>query len=126
MPRPTHSPFPPLDDLFSSLSSAGPLRMRNITVKGQRTTMRLESALWKALEEIGAREGMSISQLCSRVKEQIENRTPVCAEDEKVSLTAAVRLFLLTYYRAAALEHPLFDIPPMMNGRARQGEGYRL
>ena len=38
---------------------------RNIYVNGRRTSMRLELEVWAALEEIGAREGITTSTLCT-------------------------------------------------------------
>lgn len=65
---------------------------RNVTVHGRRTSLRLEAAMWDALQEIAVRERWSLHQLCERVEE-------TRAES---SLTAGVRVFILGYFRAAA------------------------
>ncbi len=67
---------------------------RNVTIKGRRTSLRLEHEAWDALEEICLREGKSIHQVCTMVEKRrsISNRT------------AAVRAFILIYYMAAATE----------------------
>jgi predicted DNA-binding ribbon-helix-helix protein len=67
---------------------------RNVTIHGRRTSLRLEAAMWDALQEIAARERRSLHQLCERVEE-------TRAES---SLTAGVRVFILGYFRAAASE----------------------
>jgi predicted DNA-binding ribbon-helix-helix protein len=64
---------------------------RNVTVNGHRTSMRLEPAMWDALEDICRRESMTVHEVCSLVDNQ---RT-------QSSLTAAMRVFILGYFRTA-------------------------
>lgn len=71
------------------------LESRNIVVKGHRTSMRLEPAMWRALEEICRRQSRSVNELCS----MIEDRR------SQSSLTSAVRVFLVTYFRTLALAY---------------------
>lgn len=71
---------------------ASSLISRNVTVGGRRTSIRLESDMWDALREIGQRETMSAHQLCTLVKER----------RRESSLTAAVRVFIMSYFRTAA------------------------
>lgn len=68
------------------------LHNRNVFVNGRRTSMRLELEMWDALEEIGAREKLTIHELCSRVD----------AARGESSLTGAIRIFIITYYRTAS------------------------
>lgn len=68
---------------------------RNITVMGHRTSMRLEPAMWDALIEICRREKLTIHQLCDIVCE----RKPA-----ETSFTAAMRVFAMSYFRAASTE----------------------
>lgn len=68
---------------------------RNVTVEGRRTSMRLEPAMWDALYEIARREKLNLHQLCSIVAEQ---------KGEETSLTAAIRVFVMSYFRVAATE----------------------
>lgn len=68
---------------------------RNITVNGRRTSVRLEPEMWRALKEISARENCSIHELCSLIAFRKKQRT---------SLTAAIRVFLMLYFRAASTE----------------------
>ncbi len=70
------------------------LRNRNVNLADRRTSLRLEPAMWDALEEIARREGQTLHQVCNLV----ESRRVV------LSLTAAVRVFILSYFRAAATE----------------------
>ncbi|MBI3420197.1 MAG: ribbon-helix-helix domain-containing protein [Proteobacteria bacterium] len=68
---------------------------RNITVMGHRTSMRLEPAMWDALIEICRREKLTIHQLCDIV---CERKPP------ETSFTAAMRVFAMSYFRAASTE----------------------
>lgn len=81
------------------------LRSRNITLHGRRTSLRLEQPMWDALEEICRRERCGLSDLCARIDEQRREST----------LTAAIRVFILLYYRQAATER----------GHSRAGHGPR-
>ena len=67
---------------------------RNIYLNGQRTSLRLEPAMWEALEEICRREQKTVSGLCAFIESQRGSS----------SRTAAVRVFILRYFRAAATE----------------------
>jgi|SRR6516162_3413731 len=67
---------------------------RNVTVGDRRTSMRLERAMWDALQEICRREGMSLNELV----------TEIDAQRTESSLTAAIRVHLLRYFSAAATD----------------------
>lgn len=77
---------------------------RNITVSARRTSVRLEPEMWRALKEISARESCSIHELCTLINFRKNKRT---------SLTAAIRVFLMLYFRAATTEE----------GHGRAGHG---
>ena len=66
--------------------------------------MRLEPEMWRALKEIAGRETCSIHELCSLISFRKNKRT---------SLTAAIRVFLMLYFRAATTE----------DGHGRAGHG---
>ena len=68
---------------------------RNITVMGRRTSVRLEPEMWNALREIARREKCKIHDICSLIHARKNPHT---------SLTAAIRVFLMLYYRAAATD----------------------
>lgn len=105
--------FDDLKDCLDSLAGEGDLPKstlvsRNITVLGHRTSVRLEPEMWAALSDIARRERTSIHNLCSLVQ---------LKKVKESSLTAAIRVFLLLYYRAAATEeghlrarHGNFDV----------------
>lgn len=79
----------------NELDGGSTLVSRNITVSGRRTSVRLEPEMWRALKEISARENCSIHELCSLIGFRKNPRT---------SLTAAIRVFLMLYFRAATTE----------------------
>lgn len=78
---------------FSDIKSS--LVSRNITVFGKRTSIRLEPEMWSALRDMARREGCRIHDLCSLVSMRKQRQT---------SLTAAIRVFIMLYYKAAASE----------------------
>lgn len=74
--------------------------------------------MWMALSDIAKREKCSIHDICSLVS---------LRKEENSSLTAAIRVFLMLYYRAACTAeghmragHGSFEA---MKGRARIPEG---
>lgn len=71
---------------------ASTLKSRNITIAGRRTSIRLEPYMWAALEEICERSGVTLHQFCTEVD---RNR-------KESSLTAAVRVAVVAFYRRAA------------------------
>jgi len=73
---------------------ASTLVNRNVHIRSRRTSLRLEPAMWDALEEICGREGMTEHELCTRID----------GLDIASSLTASVRVFIVTYFRGAATE----------------------
>ena len=68
------------------------LKSHNVVVNGHRTSMRLEPEMWDALRDISLRENLSINQLCTLVN-RVRDRS---------SLTSAVRVFALAYFRSVA------------------------
>ena len=65
------------------------LKSKNVTVNGRRTSMRLEEEMWSALDSIAKRKKTSVNHICSRA-EQYQGAA---------SLTSAVRVFVLLYFR---------------------------
>ncbi|MCB1652059.1 MAG: ribbon-helix-helix domain-containing protein [Alphaproteobacteria bacterium] len=92
---------------------------RNINVSKRRTSVRLEPEMWKALEEVARREQCTIHDICTLVSGR---------KKEQTSLTAAIRVFIMLYFRAASTEdghkragHGDFSVMRMrgrQNGRA--------
>lgn len=66
---------------------------RNIFIHGRRTSVRLEPEMWDAVKSIARRESMTLHSLFSLVHNRKRPET---------SMTAAIRVFVLTYYRALA------------------------
>ncbi len=91
------------DSGISQGETRSSLLSRNITVMGKRTSVRLELEMWNALKEIARRENCSIHDICSLISMRRGNS----------SLTAAIRVFLMLYFRSAATEE----------GHARAGHG---
>src|SRR5258708_40092166 len=67
---------------------------RNVVAERGRTSMRLEPELWEALLEICGREGQDMSSLVRKVEQH----------GHAGGRTSAVRVFVLSYFRAAATE----------------------
>lgn len=68
---------------------------RNVNILGHRTSVRLEKEMWESLKNISDREGCKVHDICSLV--QIRKRPDT-------SLTAAIRVFVMLYYKAASTE----------------------
>ena len=76
---------------------------RNVTIRGSRTSLRMEKTIWDAVGEVCQRENLNIHDLCTLIdtNRHITNRT------------AAIRAFIVAYYRNAATE----------DGHRRAGHG---
>ena len=88
---------------------ASSLISKNITIEGHRTSIRLEPDMWEALDEVCRREGISIHTFCSIVDQR---RTAS-------SLTAAVRVELLNYYREASKGRSVSLMPSRLPAQAQ-------
>ena len=65
----------------------------NIMVEGKRTSVRLEKEMWMAIKDIARQEKCSVHALCTVVSQRKKPDT---------SLTAAIRVFIMAYFQAAA------------------------
>jgi len=74
--------------------SVSTLVNRNVTVGGHRTSIRLEPAMWEALHQICRREAKTLNELVTQIHRQ----------RAESSLTAAIRVYLLRYFSAAATD----------------------
>ncbi|WP_343565415.1 ribbon-helix-helix domain-containing protein [Kiloniella sp. b19] len=74
------------------------LEIRNVMASGRRTSVRLEPVMWDSLEEISRRERVSMPDIFTLI-DQRRGGSP---------FTGAIRLFVLTYFRVAALADPNF------------------
>lgn len=84
-------------DFVSRLCGRVPSQtIRNFWIDGRRTSLRLEGPFIRDLTEIADREGMEVDELV----------TAVAACRQVDSLTGAIRLFVLAYWRDVALGSP--------------------
>jgi predicted DNA-binding ribbon-helix-helix protein len=89
-------------------SAPSSLVIRNIVVGGHRTSVRLEPVMWDALQDIARQLRLTPHDLV----------TEIDRERTASSLTAAIRVYIVDFYRAAALparqaqaaQRPLFRI----------------
>ena len=81
--------------------AASSLVIRNIVVGGHRTSVRLEPIMWEALRDISARRKLTMHDVVTEID---RDRTAS-------TLTAAIRVYIVDFYRAAAL--PAGDTPPI-------------
>jgi predicted DNA-binding ribbon-helix-helix protein len=79
-------------DTTLSTGAGSSLVARNVRVGRRRTRVRLEPTMWEALQEVATHEGKGINELVTEI-----DRTRA-----ESTLTAAIRVFLLRYYRQAA------------------------
>ena len=64
-------------------------RPRNVTIRGKRTSMRLEPGFWDAIDEIATREGLAIDEVFDRAA-----KSP-----HRGNLSSAIRVYVLAYFR---------------------------
>lgn len=93
MPPSSVIPTPPPYPADAPARHDSTLLNRNVWIGRRRTSLRLEPAMWQALEEVAGNSGLTIHEVCTLIDER----------RRESSLTAAVRVFLLSYYRDAAM-----------------------
>jgi predicted DNA-binding ribbon-helix-helix protein len=69
------------------------LAIHNVVVAGRRTSVRLEDVMWEALQDIARRREVTVHDLVTEIDRR---RT-------ESSLTAAIRVYIVNFYRAAAV-----------------------
>jgi predicted DNA-binding ribbon-helix-helix protein len=72
------------------------LAIRNVVVAGHRTSVRLEPLMWEALREIARKRDVTLNDLV----------TEIAGRREASSLTAAIRVYIVDFYRHAAAGSP--------------------
>ncbi|MGE3769771.1 MAG: ribbon-helix-helix domain-containing protein [Bdellovibrionales bacterium] len=82
---------PPVKEKICPRSS---LVIRNVVVCGRRTSIRLEPEMWGSLQEICKREKCTAHDIA----------TMIASAKGIGSLTAAMRVFIMIYFRQAATE----------------------
>jgi predicted DNA-binding ribbon-helix-helix protein len=68
------------------------LVIHNVVVAGHRTSVRLEPVMWDALREIARKRQRSLNDLV----------TEIDRDRDASSLTAAIRVYIVDYYRSAS------------------------
>jgi len=74
-------------------NASSSLVIHNIVVGGHRTSVRLEPQMWDALQDISQRRRATVHDLVTDID---RSRTAS-------SLTAAIRVYIVNFYRAAAV-----------------------
>src|SRR2546423_2486917 len=77
------------------ISPSSSLVIHNVVVAGHRTSVRLEPVMWEALQEIARRQETNINQLVTEIDRRRYSS----------SLTPAIRLHIVDFYRPAASTH---------------------
>jgi predicted DNA-binding ribbon-helix-helix protein len=95
MPAPEALPASAAPPRAAKKAEQSTLVSKNITIDGHRTSVRLEPAMWNSLTEICRRERSSVHTVCSAIAQHKPANT---------SLTAAIRVFIMSYFHAAATE----------------------
>ena len=83
------------------------LVIHNIVVGGHRTSVRLEPAMWEALADIARHRQQTLRDLVTEIE---RDRTAS-------SLTAAIRVYIVDFYRAAAIrpDRAAASLQPTLN-----------
>jgi predicted DNA-binding ribbon-helix-helix protein len=69
------------------------LVIHNVVVAGRRTSVRLEPVMWEALQDIARRQERTVHDLVTQID----------GERTASNLTAAIRVYIVAFYRSAAL-----------------------
>src|SRR3954468_21653131 len=72
--------------------SPSSLVIHNVVVSGRRTSVRLEPVMWEALQDIARRQERTVHDLVTQIDR----------ERTASSLTAAIRVYIVAFYRSAA------------------------
>ena len=75
-----------------SIISNTALICRNVTVSGRRTSIRMEQVMWNSLADICRTEERMLNELITMIDEK----------RAESNLTAAIRVFIICYYRDVA------------------------
>ena len=85
-------------------------RQRFIRLGSRRTSVRLEDALWQALRDIAAEDGISVHELCARLH----------AGRRAGTYTSALRIFIVDRMRAKAAGEERAAVREPAKARARK------
>lgn len=95
---------PQANEAIQPAAGVIPLVGRSVKLFGRPTQIRLEPSYWEALDEICRREDLTVDELCSDLKDRLDEQTKRVRGVASVSLANAVRVFIVGYYRKAATE----------------------
>lgn len=83
-------------------SDPGHQIVRRFVVRGRRTSIRMERIFWQVMERISRKERRKINDLISEIDRRREG----------LDLTAAIRVFAVSYFKSACLPDEEFDLSP--------------
>jgi predicted DNA-binding ribbon-helix-helix protein len=69
------------------------LILYNVRIARRRTSCRLDAATWSALGDVARRQGVTVNELCTSI---------AAAKPRALSVSAAIRSYLLDYFRRRA------------------------
>ncbi|MEL6480490.1 MAG: ribbon-helix-helix domain-containing protein [Pseudomonadota bacterium] len=72
---------------------------RSMRLSGYSTSVRLETAFWRVLDEIAEREGITVPQFCSKLHDEVTS-----LQGEVRNFTSLLRCACLVHLRRAAAE----------------------
>jgi len=78
-----------------------PVVKRSIVIAGHKTSVSLEDAFWRGLKEIATGRGMTLSEMVAAID----------TDRKHGNLSSAIRLFVLTHYRAQSEEQDAANQP---------------
>jgi predicted DNA-binding ribbon-helix-helix protein len=73
--------------------------IRNVEIAGRRTSFRLEQSFWEAVQQCAKAQKLTVNQFITHVVQ--EHRAP------DASMSSAVRVYLICYYRDHLLTREL-------------------
>jgi predicted DNA-binding ribbon-helix-helix protein len=71
-------------------------RKRSVTIRGHRTSITLEDAFWRALRDVSQAEARTVPAIIGEID----------AGRGSSSLSAAIRVYLLEYFRRGPMARP--------------------
>ena len=77
---------------------------RSFTLDGHRTSISLEAPFWAALQEVAKLESLSLAALVQRIDRDRGSDGSNGHDPSSSSLSGAIRIYLLAYFRARAVE----------------------
>lgn len=92
------------------------LLCRNVLANGRRTSIRLHTVIWEAVDEICSIERVSLNQLVSELDKRRGS----------LSLTEALRIYSISYFREACRAETSVEPEPSPRQRFRSDVGRKI